>query len=480
MKAGAGVVFSSLLFLFFFLPATLLLYYSSPRKLKNIVLLAVSLLFYAWGEPIYIVLMIFSALTDYIHGRVIGRFRSTRPLYAKLGLVSSLILNIGLLSFFKYADFLLENLNVILSTEFQTLDLPLPIGISFYTFQTMSYAIDVYRGKIEPQKNIISFALYVSLFPQLIAGPIVRYERIEQELLHRKFQLNQFADGARIFVIGLGKKVFIANSMGQLFSSVESQSLSEVAVLSAWLGIIAFAFQIYFDFSGYSDMAIGLGKMFGFSFPKNFNYPYIARSATEFWRRWHMTLGAWFRDYVYIPLGGNRKGKFVLYRNLFIVWGLTGLWHGASWNFVVWGLYFGVLLGIERAFLLRWLQKLPAFIQHLYLLIAVLFSWVLFVFEDIQEGVHYAKVMLGIESNPWMDTEFLYQLTTNGVLVVIASVLSTPLFVHLWKRLINRSVVLQNEWMRVGMQLVFFTVILLLCTAYLVDDAFNPFLYFRF
>lgn len=474
------MVFSSLTFLFFFLPIALLLYYISPRAMKNFTLLGVSLFFYAWGEPVYIILMIFSALTDYIHGRIIGRYREKRPLYAKLGLVSSLVVNLAVLSFFKYADFLIGSINSIIGTGIEPLDLPLPIGISFYTFQTMSYAIDVYRGNVRPQKNIITFALYVSLFPQLIAGPIVRYEIIEKELMNRTFQLSQFADGVRIFIIGLGKKVLVANSIGQLWASVESQGVSDLTVLAAWLGIIAFAFQIYFDFSGYSDMAIGLGKMFGFSFPTNFKYPYIAKNASEFWRRWHITLGSWFRDYVYIPLGGNRKGQFVLYRNLFIVWGLTGLWHGASWNYVLWGLYFGVLIGIERAGLLKWLEKLPRFVQHGYLLIAILFSWVLFVFEDINEGIRYAQVMVGLGGRPLYDTAFLYDLYTNGVLLLVAGLLSTPLFTRLWKQCVERSEIIRNEWIQTALQVVFFMAILFLSTAYLVDDSFNPFLYFRF
>lgn len=474
------MVFSSLTFLFFFLPLALVLYYISPRILRNLVLLGVSLFFYAWGEPVYILLMLFSAVTDYIHGRIIGRYRTVRPHYAKLGLASSLIVNLAVLSFFKYADFLIGSINSVLATSIAPLDLPLPIGISFYTFQTMSYVIDVYRGNVRSQKNILTFALYVSLFPQLIAGPIVRYERIEQELTNRPFQLGQFADGVRIFIIGLGKKVLIANTIGQLWASTESQGISELTVFAAWLGIIAFAFQIYFDFSGYSDMAIGLGKMFGFTFPKNFNYPYIAKNASEFWRRWHISLGAWFRDYVYIPLGGNRKGQFVLYRNLFIVWGLTGLWHGASWNYVVWGLYFGTLIGIERAGLLNWLEKLPRIIQHSYLLLVILFSWVLFVFEDIGEGIRYAQVMVGLGGRPLYDTAFLYDLYTNGVLLGIAALLSTPIIGWMWQRCIERSEIMQKEWVQTGLQAVFFLVILTCSTAYLVDDAFNPFLYFRF
>ncbi len=474
------MVFSSLTFLFFFLPAVLIIYYISPRPLKNAVLLAVSLFFYAWGEPVYIALMIFSAVADYWIGRYIGRYREHRPALAKTGLIASLTVNLAVLSFFKYADFLVGSVNAAARTDFQPLDLPLPIGISFYTFQTMSYAIDVYRGKVRPQRNIITFALYVSLFPQLIAGPIVRYEEIERELMHRKTTVSQFANGARLFTIGLGKKVLIANQAGQLWTSIQGQGADELSVLSAWLGITAFALQIYFDFSGYSDMAVGLGRMFGFEFPQNFNYPYIARSASEFWRRWHMTLGGWFRDYVYIPLGGSRRGKWALYRNLVIVWGLTGLWHGASWNFVLWGLYFGVLIAAERAGLLRFLERLPAVVQHLYLLLAVLFSWVLFVFEDIRDGWQFARVMLGFSGRPFADSAFLYDAYTNGLLLAAAAVLSTPLGAYTWKRRTESSRLLGKEPVQLVVQTAFLVVILMLATAYLVDDAFNPFLYFRF
>ncbi|GKV70172.1 alginate regulatory protein [Sporosarcina sp. NCCP-2716] len=474
------MVFSSLTFLFFFLPAVLVIYYISPRPLKNAVLLAVSLFFYAWGEPVYIVLMIFSAVADYAIGRFIGRYRDHRPALAKTGLIASLTVNLAVLSFFKYADFLVGIVNSSAGTGFQPLDLPLPIGISFYTFQTMSYAIDVYRGTVRPQRNIVTFALYVSLFPQLIAGPIVRYEEIERELMHRKTTVSQFAEGARIFTIGLGKKVLIANQAGQLWSSIQSQGFDELSVLSAWLGITAFGLQIYFDFSGYSDMAVGLGKMFGFEFPRNFNYPYIARSASEFWRRWHMTLGGWFRDYVYIPLGGSRRGKWVLYRNLFVVWGLTGLWHGASWNFVLWGLYFGALIAAERAGLLRFLDRLPRAVQHLYLLLAVLFSWVLFVFEDIRDGWQFARIMLGFGGRPFADSAFLYDAYTNGLLLAAAALLSTPLAARFWKQQAANSRLLRKESVQLAVQAVFLVVILMLATAYLVDDSFNPFLYFRF
>lgn len=461
------------MFLYFFLPLALLLYYISPRRGKNIVLLMLSLFFYAWGEPIYIGLMIFSALSDYIHGLYIFKLRENQPIKAKMVLISSLCLNIGLLSFFKYGDFLIENVNVWFGSDIGALNLPLPIGISFYTFQTMSYSIDVYRGHSLPQKNPIALATYVTLFPQLIAGPIVRYEIIADQLLKRKTTISQFAEGIRLFIIGLGKKVLLANNIGLLWFNIQNQTVSELTVLTAWLGIIAFTFQIYFDFSGYSDMAIGLGKMFGFDFPKNFHYPYLAKSITEFWRRWHMTLGTWFRDYVYIPLGGSRKGKKRLYMNLLLVWGLTGFWHGASWNFFLWGLYFGLLISIEKAGLLRLLHKLHPVIQHIYALFFIVCGWVLFVFEDYTIGVFYLKVMLGLTDYPLFDSVFLYHFYTNGLLLVIGIIASTPLCLHIQKKLGNRLV-------STIFLLIVYSGILLLSTAYLVDESYNPFLYFRF
>ncbi|MFD1928001.1 MBOAT family O-acyltransferase [Sporosarcina siberiensis] len=474
------MVFSSLTFIFFFLPFALLVYYISPKKMKNIVLLVVSLLFYAWGEPIYIFLMLFSATIDYFHGLLIFKYRISQKIKAKMALISSLIVNISILTFFKYADFLVDNLNNVLSMNIAPLDLPLPIGISFYTFQTMSYSIDVYRGHVKPQKNPITLALYVTLFPQLIAGPIVRYERIEKELQNRTWNAQQFSDGVRIFIIGLGKKVLIANTIGQLWFNIENQSINELTIFTAWLGIMAFAFQIFFDFSGYSDMAIGLGKMFGFNFPKNFNYPYISKSVTEFWRRWHISLGSWFRDYVYFPLGGSRKGKLITYRNLFIVWGITGLWHGASWNFILWGLYFGVIIAIEKAGLLKVLNKIHPFFQHFYLLFIVLISWVLFVFEDFSKGIQYAKVMFGISTNAFYDTQFFYYLYTNIILFLIAAIASTPVIKYVNLKVLTKL----SDHIRIPIQkfvpLFFYIFILFLSTAYLVDDSFNPFLYFRF
>lgn len=444
--------------------------------MKNIILLIVSLLFYAWGEPVYIVLMIFSAITDYFHGLFIGKYRVIAPWKAKLALTSSLVINIALLSFFKYADFLIGNLNAVFHTDIAALNLALPIGLSFYTFQTMSYAIDVYRGKVEPQKNPFTLALFVCLFPQLIAGPIVRYELIAKELKHRTVSIAQFSDGAKLFTIGLGKKVLIANNIGLLWNGIESGDIGELSVMAAWLGIVAFGFQIYFDFSGYSDMAVGLGKMFGFTFPQNFNYPFISRSITEFWRRWHMTLGGWFRDYVYIPLGGSRQGSWKLYRNLFIVWGLTGLWHGASWNFVVWGLYFGTIIAIEKAVVLRLLEKVHPVFGHIYFNVLLAFSWPIFVFESLSDGIHYLKVMIGLAGNQFINNEFLYLLSMNSVLLVIVIAGSIPLLRYVRGIFTGRigklidSVVIPAICMG----------ILFLSTAYLVNESYNPFLYFRF
>lgn len=443
--------------------------------MKNGILLIVSLLFYAWGEPVYIFLMLFSAVTDYFHGLFIQKYRLTSPMKARIGLLSSIVLNLSVLSFFKYADFLIDSVNQLVGTTIGTLDLPLPIGLSFYTFQTMSYAIDVYRGRVKAQRNPLTLALYVCLFPQLIAGPIVRYEIIERELQNRRVTLDQFSEGVQIFLIGLGKKVLLANNMGFLWSEIQQQSPGELSVLSAWMGIAAFGLQIYFDFSGYSDMAVGLGKMLGFHFPKNFNYPFVSRSITEFWRRWHMTLGAWFRDYVYIPLGGSRKGKSRLYVNLFIVWGLTGLWHGAAWNYVVWGLYFGAVIAIEKAGLLTVLERLHPVFQHVYAFVIVMVSWALFVFEDLSMSVSYLKIMFGFSGQVLMNEQFLYDAYTNAILFLLAFLGAMPVW-----RVLRERIPRWNQMMEDVVIPVCCLLILVLATAYLADDSYNPFLYFRF
>lgn len=463
------MVFSSLLFLYLFLPITLILYFISPAKGKNIVLLIVSLLFYAWGEPVYVGLIIFSSLADYGYGLLIAKFQQSKRRAAKLVLILSLVTNLAVLFFFKYADFIIENINYVFGTELANLDLPLPIGISFYTFQTMSYIIDVYRGKVKAQRNFISFAMYVTLFPQLIAGPIVRYEWIEKEIAQRHVTFALFSDGVKLFIIGLGKKVLIANQIGLLWEEIQGLPSGELSMAAAWLGIIAFSFQIYFDFSGYSDMAMGLGKMFGFQFPQNFNYPYISRSISEFWRRWHMTLGGWFREYVYIPLGGNRKGKTRTSINLLIVWMLTGFWHGASWNFIIWGLYFGVLILLEKVFLQKALLKLHPIFQHLYFIFFILVGWVFFLFDDLQVGLHYLVIMFGFSGQAVVNQTFLYLLLSNLILLLMALIGSMPL-----SRLVRRIVVLPF------LQPLFYLIVFLFSSAYLVGATYNPFLYFRF
>lgn len=470
------MVFSSLLFLFYFLPVVLGLYYLVPRRYKNLILFLCSLFFYAWGEPVYIVLMLFSSVADYTHGRLIDKYRG-KGNTAKWIVASAILVNLALLGFFKYADFLVINLNWVLGASLAPLNLPLPIGISFYTFQTMSYSIDVYRGKAPVQRDFIAFATYVSLFPQLIAGPIVRYQTIAHELNERTESVEKFASGVKRFVVGLGKKVLLANNIGMLWSEIQNTAPTELTVLTAWLGIIAFGFQIYFDFSGYSDMAIGLGRIFGFSFLENFNYPYISRSITEFWRRWHISLGSWFRDYLYIPLGGNRTGTLSLYRNIFIVWFLTGFWHGASWNYIFWGLYFGIILMLEKFLWGKTLERLPGWLRHGYVLLIVIFGWVLFVFEDMGAGLDYLRVMLGLSGAGFWDTQFLYYLVSNGLLLAALGLGSTPLPNLIWER---AGTWLQEKKLGALMAPACYLLIILAATAYLVDASYNPFLYFRF
>lgn len=461
------MVFSSLLFLFIFLPIFLTIYFATPWKLRNFILFVASLIFYAWGEPVYVLIMIFSTILDYSCGLWINHYRDHKWL-PKIGLIVSLIGNLSMLGFFKYSDFVINNINQVFQTDWNVLGLALPIGISFYTFQTMSYTIDLYYGKVQAQKNIISFGAYVSMFPQLIAGPIVTYENVEKELNHRKVSFESFGEGTIRFIEGLGKKVLIANNIGLLWDSISRTHLDELSILGAWLGVIAFSLQLYFDFSGYSDMAIGLGHMLGFNFPENFNYPYISKNVSEFWRRWHMTLGSWFREYVYIPLGGNRVSKPRFYFNIFVVWFLTGFWHGAGWNFIFWGLFFAVLIVIERSFLLKVLDRLPRVISHVYLLIAILISWVFFSHDELSSALGYLQVMFGLSNHSLINTSTLYQLTNYALILLIGVLFATPLMKRLQRYL--------NDWI-----LYFFYVsVLILSTAYLVDSTFNPFLYFRF
>lgn len=416
----------------------------------------------------------FSTFFDYFNGLLIEKYREKKKI-TKLILINSLVINLGILVFFKYFGFISSNLNYLLNLDLKTFNFSLPLGISFYTFQTLSYTIDVYLGNILPQKNIISFGTYVTMFPQLVAGPIVRYSDIAWELDNRRDNFTTFGEGVELFIIGLGKKVLLANNIGVLWNIIKSTPIKDISIVSAWIGILAFTFQIYFDFSGYSDMAIGLGKIFGFNLTKNFNYPYVSESITEFWRRWHISLGTWFREYVYIPLGGNKRGKLKQYRNLFIVWFLTGLWHGANWNFVLWGLYYCVFLIIEKAFLQKWLENKPKFISHLYVLLVVIIGWIFFEFENLNEGVRFIGIMFGFGTHKFYNAKDIYYLYTNGILFTLAGICSTPLL----KKKIDR--LKENLGQKGSMiySLVLIT-LLFISTAYLVNESYNPFLYFRF
>lgn len=470
------MVFSSILFLFYFLPFVLTIYFIFPRKYRNFILLISSLFFYSWGEPKYIWIMLFSTVLDYTCGRKVHHYKESGNVKkAKLWLGVSIIVNLGLLGFFKYSDFLISNINSILGSTIPLLSLTLPIGISFYTFQTMSYTIDLYRGDTRVQNNIISFGAYVTLFPQLIAGPIVRYQTVAEEMDNRVESYDLFSEGIKRFIIGLGKKVLLANNIGLLWNNISNMNITNIPVLTAWLGIFAFGFQIYFDFSGYSDMAIGLGKIFGFNFLENFDYPYMSKSITEFWRRWHISLGTWFKEYLYIPLGGNRKGKFKHIRNILIVWILTGIWHGASWNFALWGLFFGVILIIEKLFLLDLLKKVPPFVARVYTLFLVLISWVIFAFDSIKDGLNYIKVLFGFGNANIFNYEFLYLLYTNVLLFLILAIGSTDVPKRLWTYISKRTK--RVSW---AMENIFLVIVAVLAIAYLVDQSYNPFLYFRF
>ncbi|MGI6030748.1 MAG: MBOAT family O-acyltransferase [Eubacteriales bacterium] len=466
------MVFSSLLFLFYFLPVVLVLYFlARGTRMKNLVLFVMSLVFYAWGEPVYVFIMLFSTFFDYCNGLLLERYQGQRG-KQKAVVAVSVVGNLAIMCFFKYTDFILTNLNALLGTSIPLLNLALPIGISFYTFQTMSYTIDVYRGEAPIQRNVIDFGTYVALFPQLIAGPIVRYNTIALQLNEREENCDKFAEGLLRFMAGLGKKVLLANNIGYVWDAIKLMDGGELSVATAWLGAVAFTFQIYFDFSGYSDMAIGLGKMFGFEFLENFNYPYISRSITEFWRRWHISLGTWFREYVYIPLGGNRVKLPRMYFNIFVVWFLTGLWHGASWNFVLWGLYYCVLLVIEKTFLLPILKKLPGFVSGIYTMFFVIVGWAIFAIEDLNVLLSYLQVMFGLSGAPLVDDRFLYYISGNLVMLVILIVASLP-----WPREIFRAYTQRSLYV---LRPLLSVVLFVACVAYLVDSAYNPFLYFRF
>ncbi|MGU8835420.1 MBOAT family O-acyltransferase [Clostridium perfringens] len=461
------MVFSSLIFLFIFLPIFLGIYFLVPKKIKNLILFLFSLVFYAWGEPIYVVIMLFSTVYDYTIGLFMDRYRSNKYI-PRVCLVLSILGNMGMLMFFKYSNFFIENINNIFNMNVDLLSVALPIGISFYTFQTMSYTIDLYRNKISVQRNIISFGAYVAMFPQLIAGPIVTYSKVEKEIDNRSENLDKFTYGITRFIEGLAKKVLIANGIGMLWEQISNSFILDMSVATAWLGMVAFGLQLYFDFSGYSDMAIGLGSMLGFNFPENFNYPYISRSVTEFWRRWHITLGSWFREYVYIPLGGNRVSKKRFLINIGIVWFLTGFWHGASWNFVLWGVYFGVIMIFEKVFLLKHLEKLPNVISRSYLLITIILSWVLFSMDSLKSIKNYFMVMFGFGQGNLIDDNFMYLISNYGILLIIGVIFTTPVSKYI------------KKYIREELMYFVYIIILILVTAYLVDSTFNPFLYFRF
>lgn len=472
------MLFSSLIFLFYYLPVVLLIYYITPRKYKNIFLFFANLIFYGWGEPIFIFIMLFSTVTEYFYGILIEKHRHHQKT-ARILLAASIVTNLSLLGFFKYAGFLAGLLNMIpFFGNIPVPLIPLPIGISFYTFQTMSYAIDVYRNDVSAERNMISFGTYITLFPQLLAGPIVRYKDIKDQLKSRyknkdsRILTEQFATGVRLFIIGLSKKILIADQMGLLWNSLNVNP-HENGLLGSWIGIIAFAMQIYFDFSGYSDMACGLGNMLGFNFLKNFNYPYMADSITDFWRRWHISLSTWFRDYVYIPLGGNRKGRFRTYLNLIAVWFLTGLWHGASWNFVLWGLYFCVILITEKIFLLKLLSLVPTVFRHLYAIVLILFGWIIFSFENISDMAAYLLSMFSLSGGLLKDKSVLGFLP----LLFIACFACLPVTKHFYYKIKKHTAFPRFILLA---ELGVLAVSMLLCTSALVGQSYHPFLYFRF
>ena len=464
------MIFSSLTFLFAYLPLTLAVYFLAPLRWRNLVLLLVSLFFYGWGEPVYISIMILSILIDYTHGMQVEKYRSNDKL-ARYFVGQSVAFNLLLLGFFKYWDFLAANLSLIPGVTVPQLGIALPIGISFFTFQTMSYTIDVYRRDAPVQRNIIRFGAFVTMFPQLIAGPIVKYKTVAEELNHREHTFENFALGARRFCVGLAKKVLLANSIGALWEAqLAAQGADTLTVVGGWMGLLAFGFQIYFDFSGYSDMAIGLGWIFGFDFNENFDHPYLSKSVSEFWRRWHMSLTSWFREYLYIPLGGNRGGTAKALRNILIVWFCTGFWHGASWNFILWGMYFALWLILEKYVLKNVLAKSPAVFKHFYTLVIVFVGWGIFAMEDLTVCGQYLSACFG--GAPLWSTVDGYTLRSYVVTFVVLVAASTTLGVKGWNRLPAKAQKIMTP--------ILMAMSLILCTAYLVDGSYNPFLYFRF
>lgn len=464
------MVFSSLVFLFAYLPITLLAYYLVPRQGRNIFLFIVNLIFYGWGEPKLVLLMVFNIFFNYIGGWLVDKYRADTK-KKKLFLILTCVLDIGILAVFKYTGMITETLNMLPFLNIPELQISLPIGISFYTFQTMSYVIDVYRDDAPVSKNFINFGTYVALFPQLIAGPIVRYRDVAEQLVNRRETLEMFTRGVKLFMVGLAKKVIIANTMGTLTTNIFATT-DENGVVGTWVGMIAYTFQIYFDFSGYSDMACGLGNMMGFEFLKNFNYPYIAKSITDFWRRWHISLSTWFKEYVYIPLGGNRKGVKRQILNLLIVWGLTGLWHGAAYNFVLWGLYYGLLLILEKFVLKKFLDRLPSFVQHIYTLFIVIIGWGLFYFTDVGQLGEFMADLFNF-GNGICGNQAFNLIMSNLPMLIIAAVASTPLAAMLY----NRFEHTRFMWIP---ETLYCMGVLGVSTASLVNQSYNPFLYFRF
>lgn len=468
------MVFSSLTFMYVYLPIVLGIYFLVPKPLRNPVMFIAGLLFYGWGEPVYLWIMVLSTLIDYSAGLVMSRF-DDKPTIRRLCLIVSVVMNLGLLSIFKYSGFFVTSINSLLGTSIPVPNIPLPIGISFYTFQSMSYTIDLYMRNIPVQKNPVTFATYVTLFPQIVAGPIVRYSDVQNEIDHRTISIDLVGEGVATFIKGLAKKVLLANNIGALWAAVKAQDITSLPAATAWLGILAFTFQIYFDFSGYSDMAIGLGKMLGFNFPQNFDFPYVSKSISEFWRRWHITLGSWFRSYVYIPLGGNRKGMSRTVFNLFITWMLTGFWHGASWNFLIWGIYFGIIIILERLFLGNWLKKLPTFLQVAYSFILVVFGWVLFEFDKMSNVFLFFKAMFGGNGVGFANADTLYYLLSYIIIFVLCIFFSSDKSKALFEGFKNKYPKLCEYVVPVVA-----IIMLFVCTAYLVDATFNPFIYFNF
>ena len=467
------MLFSSISFLYYFLPIVLILYFAVPFKFKNFILLLASLFFYFYGEPIYTLLMLATTVSSYIHGLLIDRFRGTK--WSKVFLVTSVITSLLVLGFFKYTDFFITNINAISKAEIPLLKIALPIGISFYTFQTLSYTIDVYRGEAQVQKSFIRLATYVALFPQLIAGPIVRYTTVEAELKERTHSFENFAVGLNRFILGLGKKVLIANTLGELCEIFRASD--DKSVVFYWIYACAYCLHVYFDFSGYSDMAIGLGRVFGFNFLENFNYPFISKSVAEFWRRWHMSLGTWFRDYVYIPLGGNRVNKLAWFRNILIVWFLTGFWHGADWTFIVWGLYFALFLLLEKFFLAKFFAKIPRVFSHIYVLFVVAISFVIFNANGMGQAISDIGGLLGLQNLPFFSTETLYYIRGYGIVLLLGIIGATPLVKRSVEKFRTTRV---GDWILTVAEPMVQIALIVVITAYLVDGSFNPFLYFRF